>query len=522
MIPGVGTPSGSYTNEFTASTVPNNAVDPSKLPDRPFLGTELYYEGTGADSAQEQAWFQALGFDFVRVEVDAQDVITSTDYHSLLPSDFTAWSAADFEQGKGWHFNDPDTLLTNILQNRYGVKFPLMMMTTTGAESILGQIPNSADFADYFLATVYYYNVIQNQNIKYWEVLNEPDWGCGNPLQRCSPQDYADIFQRVAERIKNFPDPRVNSIALGGPVLGSGDPTDGHWPDGYPNRDSDGERQFRQYVPTLLAQGLSDGQHDVGFLSWHIYGSDGWGRPNNLYELNQQYAIVNEIGAYDKAARTYTGTSAGLPLIISEMNFAAGETTAASKAYYKNFYAALWYTSALNNVFSTGRVSLLSHFFWKGDNHWPKGLVYEDTDSNNQLVRTTAWWAYEEYLQHTQSKILAAYNGRINPWADAIVTTDSAGQMAYLIADNKADTPTTIDFSFDVPPALNGPVVISKRIMAKNGNGQFGEAFAEPATQDVYQFQSVVLDTGMQMRYIETIPPRTIVYYTLIGRSGTP
>jgi hypothetical protein len=390
-----------------------------------------------------------------------------------------------------------------------------MMMMHQGAESIMGQIPNSADYADFFLATVYYYNVIQNRQIKYWEVLNEPDWGCGDPAKTCSPTDYAAVFKRVAERIKNFPDPRISSIDLGGPVLGSGDPTDGSWPDGYPNRTKDGERQFRQYVPTLLAQGSRDEHHDVGFLSWHIYGSDTWGRPNNLYELNQQYAIVNEINAYDQMSQAYTGTNAGLPLIISEMNFAAGNTKAETKAYYKNFYAALWYTSALNNVFSTGRVSLVSHFFWKGDNHWPKGLIYQDTDSQKQMVRTTAWWAYYEYIQHTQSKILASYDGRFNPWADAIVTTDPTGQMLYLIADNKNDQPTTIDFSFDVPATLAGDVAISKRMMEKNGADLFGDAFDPPAITDVYQFQDVNVNAGLQMRYNETIPARTIVYYTV-------
>ncbi|MHB8750006.1 MAG: hypothetical protein ACYDBJ_12565, partial [Aggregatilineales bacterium] len=333
-IPKVGDQSGAYTQEFSSGDAPNVAVDPAKLPNRPFLGTELYEENTDPAGTQEAIWFKELELDFLRVEADAGEVIEPGRNSSLLPDDFISWAAADFERGKGWHFNDPDTSITNILDNSYGAQFPLMMMMHYGAESFMGQIPNSDSYADYFLATVYYYNVVRGMNIKYWEVLNEPDWGYGNPVQVASPAQYAEIFKKVAERIKNFPDARVNSIALGGPVLGSGDPIDGKWPDGYQNRDRDGGRQLRDYIPTLFANGSRNGQRDVGFLSWHVYGSDSWGRPNNIYELNANYAVINQIDAYYKLSVNYTGESGGLPLVISEMNFAAGNTNAEAKAYY--------------------------------------------------------------------------------------------------------------------------------------------------------------------------------------------
>lgn len=516
-IPAIGTPSGIYMGEFRSGDMPNTPVDPAKLPNRPFVGTELYYEDNGATGEQEADWFRQLDLDFLRVEVDADEIISPKRTSSLLPNDFTEWTADDFESGKGWRFNAPDTSVTNILQNSYGVEFPLMLMMHYGAESFMGQIPNSASYADYFLATVYYYNVVRGMNIKYWEVLNEPDWGYGDPAQVVSPTQYAAIFKRVAERIKNFPDARVNSIALGGPVLGSGDPIDGKWPDGYPNRDSDGERHLRDYIPKLLAQGSRDGQQDVGFLSWHIYGAEHWGRPNNIYELDQNYAIINQIDAYYKLGANYTGDKAGLPLVISEMNFAAGETDAEAKAYYKNFYAALWHTSTLNNIFSTGHVALLSHFYWKGNDHWPKGLVYKDADSGDQLVRNTVWWAYREYMQHTQNKVLAASNSKRDPWVDALVTTDERGKMLFLIAVNKSGQPKAIDFSFNVPDSLTGQVAISKRTMTKSGTGTFGAAFAEPTIKDVYQFQPVNLVATQQLRYAETLPPRSIVYYTVVA-----
>ncbi len=520
-IPAVGDPSGQYTGEFSSGDAANVAVDPSKLPNRPFIGTELYYENGGEAGAQQREWFKEIGFDFLRVEVDAAEIIGKNRKDSLLPSTFTDWGLDEFENGKLWRFNDPDTSVTNILENSYSVSFPYMMIMHYGAESFMGQVPDSANYADYFLATVYYYNVVRGMNIKYWEVLNEPDWGYGDKtLVVATPAQYAAIFKRVAERIKNFPDPRVNSIALGGPALGSGDPTDGTWPDGYQNRTRDGERKLQEYIPTLLAQGSRSGQRDVGFLSWHIYGSETWGRPNNIYELNQNYAIINQIENYYKLGTGYTGDGAGLPLVISEMNFAAGDTKAEAKAYYKNFYAALWHTSTLNDVFSTGRIALLSDYRWKGDNHWPKGLVYQDKlDSGNQLVRNPVWWAYREYLQHTQTKILSAYNSKRDPWADALVTTDDKGQILYLIAVNKSDQPKTLDFSFDVPASINGQVAISRRTMEKSGDGAFGAPFAEPTITDAYQFQRVTLAVGKQLHYHEVLPPRTIVYYTVVKAS---
>src|SRR5579864_4695110 len=182
-IPTVGDPIGVYTQEFGASDAPNVPVDPATLPNRPFLGTEPYSEDTDPANAQEASWFEQLGLDFVRVEVDASDVIDPGRTDSLLPADFTTWAAADFEQRQGWHFNDPISSVTGILQNSYGVQFPLMMLMHYGAEPFMGQIPDSDSYADYFLATVYYYNVMRGMNIKYWEVLNEPDWGYGDPAQ---------------------------------------------------------------------------------------------------------------------------------------------------------------------------------------------------------------------------------------------------------------------------------------------------------------------------------------------------
>ena len=510
-----GEPQGVYTGEISSADAPRKAIDLPCLPNRPFLGTELYWLPEGELGAQERAWLRELQLDFLRVEVTADEVRSAEAADPFDP----AFSAADFDyqSGRGWHFNDPERTLTNIMPNIGGaegvVRFPLMMVMHYGGESYMGNPPNSDAYADYFLAVVYYYNVVLEQGIKYWEVLNEPDWGYNDaPV---SPETYAAIFRRVAERVRAHPDPRVNSIRLGGPVLGSGDPIDGTYPTGFANRTDDGERAWRAYIPTLLAQGSRDGAQDVGFLSWHDYGSDTWNVPNNIYRLENIYALYNRVNALHALSQTY---GEPLPLVISEMNLAAGKTLPQSKAYYKNFYAALWHTSALNTYFATGKVRMISHFFWKGNHYWTKGLVYQDVDSGNALVRNPVWWAYREYIAHTEQKILAAYTGLQDRWLDAIVTTDPNGQVIHLIAVNKSDLPRAIDFAFDAPSTFGGDVSVSKRMMQPNGAGRYGAPFAEPIITDSYQQQPVKIAADRQIRYAETLPPRTIAYYTLRQR----
>jgi hypothetical protein len=96
-----------------------------------------------------------------------------------------------------------------------------------------------------------------------------------------------------------------------------------------------------------------------------------------------------------------------------------------------------------------------------------------------------------------------------------IVTTDAQGKMLYLIAVNKSDQPQTIDFSFDVPASLLGPAAVSKGVMVKGGQRRYEEAFKEPVITYSYRFQPLDLQIGKRLRYQETMPPRTITYYTL-------
>jgi hypothetical protein len=78
-IPPVASPIGSYTGEFFSSSQPNKAVDPLSLPNRPFLGTELYWINTDRAGDTERDWLEELHLDFLRVEVDVHDVKTGAD-----------------------------------------------------------------------------------------------------------------------------------------------------------------------------------------------------------------------------------------------------------------------------------------------------------------------------------------------------------------------------------------------------------------------------------------------------------
>ncbi|GAB4547040.1 MAG: hypothetical protein OHK0023_07680 [Anaerolineae bacterium] len=508
---------GSYGGEFTLADTPRRAVDIQCLPRRPLLGTELYYIERSAE--QEQAWLRELQFDVLRIEVMAEEIEGSRNDDGDPRTSFDGWTAADFAQ-RGWRLGDPEYSVANIMQyiGAQGlVRYPYMMMMHYGGEPWMGNLPNSEDYAEYVLATIYYYNVVQGANIKYWEILNEPDWGYGDDGQIASPEVYAEIFRRVAERVKAHPDPRVNSVRLGGPVLGSGDPIDGDFPTGFANAFSDGERFWRSYIPTLLAHGSRPGAFDIGFLSWHDYGSDTWDAANNIYQLENTYALYNRVRAMQQLAAGYEQASgAALPLIVSEFNLAAGKTLPQTKEYYKNFYAALWHTSALNNYLASGRLTMLFPFFWKGDNYWPKSFIYRDSDSGDELVRNPLWWAYREYIRYLGDRILAAQNGTQDRWLDVIVTTEEDGKALYVIVVNKSDIHREVTLTFDAPSEINGEVFVSKQIMRAGGDGPFGAPFAEPHLAAVYNNQPIQLDGGRQIRYADSIPPRQIVYYRIV------
>jgi len=227
--------------------------------------------------------------------------------------------------------------------------------------------------------------------------------------------------------------------------------------------------------------------------------------------------VINRVEAMNKLLNGYASTDTEKPqLAITEMNFEAGKPNDLTAQYHKNFYAALWHTSTLNNYLSTGKLSMLSVFYWRGSENLPKGLIYAGEDSDNKLVRNPIWWAYREYMTHLQTKVLAAYNGRQDRWADVLVTTDVTGKMLYVIADNKSAQPHAINFSFDVPEKMLGSVAISKRVMQAGGSGDYGEPFHEPTISDVYSYQITTFESNKQIEYKETIPARTIVYYTIV------
>lgn len=515
IIPEIGLPTGMYTNDFSSSKKKNNPVRLADLPLRPYLGTEIYWipQGENVDSMNARAWLKDLKLDFIRVENTASDLENGNDDKDPY-TDFSGWKASDFEGGKGWNFNDTGTQSTHLI-NHYSeyVQFPLMMMMHYGGENYMNDPPDSEEYAEYFLATVYYNNVVKGRNIQYWEVLNEPDWGWKN---KCDPQCYARIVKKVAGKIKNHSHPAVNSIRFGGAVQGSGDPIDGKWPSGYPNKINDGERRVRDYVPVMLDAGSRSGEQDVGLVTWHDYGEEKWGS-NNPFRLDNTYVWYNRTNGFHRLAEKHAVSAAEVPLLgVSEYNFDAGGVSSRAKSLYKSFYANLWHSSTLNNYFATGKIHFISHFYWKGSDRWPKGLVYKDHDTGDKLVRNPVWWGYKEYIEHTAEYILASYPGTKDQWADAIVTIDTTGSLIHVIAVNKSEHTRTIDFSFDIPVSMSGKVWVNKKTMKKSGKGKYGTEFSEPTIESIYQFQPINLQNGNAVRYHSQIPAQTIVYYTLV------
>lgn len=515
IMPVIGLPTGSYTNEFTSSSRTQRKIELSSLLRRPFIGTETYWipQGDDLDSNNERKWLRELELDFLRIENLAGELENGND-DSNPYTDFTGWEASDFEQNNGWNFNDPEMQSSNLI-NHYDeyVQFPLMMVMHYGGESYMNDPPNSEEYAEYFLATVYYNNVIKGRGIRYWEVLNEPDWGWKNS---CSPKCYAEIFKKITTRIKNHPNPLINSIRLGGAVQGSGDPIDGRWPNGFPNKVDDGGRGVRDYVPSMLRNGSRPGKQDIGLVTWHDYGEEGWGS-SNPFTLDNTYVWYNRAIWFYKQIGDYLTFKGPPPLMgVSELNFDAGSAHETVKYLYKSFYSNLWHASALNNYFATGKIDLISHFRWKGHNGSPKSFVYKDLDSNNKLIRNPIWWGYKNYIEHTAELILASCPGIKDRWTDAIVTVDRTGKLIYLIAVNKSHQERSIKFSFNIPSSMYGNVRVSKQTMRKSGRGPYGAPFAEPIIEYPYQFQRVHLDDGKKLQYKEKIPAQTIVYYTLV------
>lgn len=142
-------------------------------------------------------------------------------------------------------------------------------------------------------------------------------------------------------------------------------------------------------------------------------------------------------------------------------------------------------------------------------------MIYKELDSDNRKVRNPVWWAYDQYVEHLQEHILAAYPAVENRWADAAATVDPEGRVINLISVNKDATTRRIDFRFDLPRGFNGDVLVWKPQMTKGGSGEYGSPFAPPVIRNAYSCQTITLQPDKKLRYAEDIPPQTICYYTL-------
>lgn len=424
---------GGQSATFQVGTGDNHPVDPSLQPLMPFICTQVYFVEDAIKTL-----FQALKLACVRIDLTTGAFDTQI-VSSLTPGMFALMSVdACCGGGDG--------------------------------------------YAQHFLDEVVFWNVTNGKNFKYWEVMNEPDY------HGESPTVYADIFKRTVAKIRAYPDPRVNSILIGGPTLGSGDPIDGTYPTGYANQTSN-RNGWRDYMPLMRDQ--------ADYLTWHDYGETGaWG--NGIMLLENLYSVANRVNAFAGNKRVF----------ISETNADAGSVTTDTAAKLWNFYAALWFTSELNQYASTGKVIGVVHFDF-GNVKTPsrKGFV----DFSGQAL--PVYYSTQAYLETAQTHLLTAQNGLINRWADVTVSVSEDGKTIGVIAVNKATTPTTIDLPFDVPLAFNGDVTIQRQQLTAGGAGDYGAISTPPVT--VTSIEALSLPPGSPLHYQETLPARSIVYAIL-------
>lgn len=356
---------------------------------------------------------------------------------------------------------------------------------------------DSDAFAKHVVDVLVKWNITKGRNIRFLEVDNEPDYA---PNGGISPATYASAFKKVVDAVRAYPDARVNTVWIGGPTLGSGDPIDGGncQQGGYANKTSN-RNHWREFIPLIKDR--------ANFLTWHDYGEPGvpdkngvdqpWGK-TRLDQLDQICEVVNRVNAF----------SNGLPVIISENNWDAGwPLPDKSIVLYQKFFTALWRVSLLNNYASTGKVIASIAFDWKSQ----KGLL------SGGGTPQPVYYAYQQYVKTAQARVLASQNGLVNPWTDAVVTISDDGNTIGMIVVNKAATPQNFDFSFNVPVNLAGTMTVNRILMQAGGQGEYGSVATPPVTQTSSYSLSVV--TGKQLRYTEVIPPQSIVFYTLVRKS---
>lgn len=276
----------------------------SALPNRPWFGTEIYnILGMKAD---ELLFVEELGIDFTRIGVtpywrEGREYGQNDDDDPF--TDFTTFSAEDMESPSlsGWNMKPLSDRFDRFLERGFQPIVTVIHRSESeayfDASHHIGKGPLTGihldEYGEFFLAHVYYLNVLKEYECHYWEILNEPNNGSWiDTAGYFNASEYAAVVSAVGQRIRNFPDSRVNSIVLGGATVGSGGPIDGSFDDGgFQYRDY---FEYGDYYATMLNQADNDIRNYVDMITYHLYGGPVTNSPypngsivsNSIYPLH--------------------------------------------------------------------------------------------------------------------------------------------------------------------------------------------------------------------------------------------
>ena len=190
------------------------------------------------------------------------------------------------------------------------------------------------EFAEFCLAVIEHANVTRGDHIEYWEVFNEPEWAIGQDGTTdpaAVSAQYRTIYQAVRDRIRSHPDPRVSSVKLGGPALGSA---------------------TFAYMNTLIMEDLLDqADADVDFLSWHSYIHG---------DLDDTWRYGRDIETVDAIRHAFGDRVPDEKLVLTEHNTHPG--TPVVPEMLDTHYASLHYVSALIHRKRSGKDFMTTYY----------------------------------------------------------------------------------------------------------------------------------------------------------------
>lgn len=205
------------------------------------------------------------------------------------------------------------------------------------------------EFAEAALAMVYHYNVVKNYNLKLVKLTDEPNIDPFDPVQ------YAKLVNTVGNRLRNHPDPRVNSVKLYGGSFSMMSQTT-----------KDYIFKFIDNVDPNVIQGLS-------VHPW----MQGYAGHGNIYSTKTLYDDMNEIMS---KLESKVGTGAKLTFQVPELSPKYGDHSNQDHVYLNSFDNSIWLWSAIINLQRTGKAAAMSYYPFAEDGtiHNYRAMLYED------------------------------------------------------------------------------------------------------------------------------------------------